>query len=163
MSSCCVPSRRAGVATFTDRDLAASLSMLGFPGLGVSAEARATPTNQATAASLPIDVLERGAAYVITASVPGFKKGDLSIEFEEGVLTLAARRSTSAEPAPEGTSAEPATVWHRRERSTLDLVRRIRLPEEVDSAAIAATLEDGVLTVTVPQRPKPQPTKVAIA
>ena len=178
LSNCCVPTRRVRVASLADQAIAESLAGLGWAGLAGFVGAPAA-TSAATA-SMPIDITERGSTYVITATVPGFRKEQISIEVEDGVLTIAARRATAHESSacctPDGgctsesgsgttataESAEPQVVWHRRERQALDLERRIRLGDEIDVDAISATLADGILTVTVPQRPKKQPTKVAI-
>ncbi len=119
---------------------------------------------------LPIDLHEERhngvGSWVITASVPGFSKQEVSIEVKDGVLTIAATRATARDEAsaPEAvTEATPQrTVW-RRERREVNLFRQIRLPENASDAGITAALADGVLAVTIPQVPEAQPRKVDIA
>ncbi|MFO0829747.1 MAG: Hsp20/alpha crystallin family protein [Phycisphaerales bacterium] len=116
--------------------------------------AEATPSTL----RLPVDIVEKDGAYVLTASVPGFKKDEVSVQFDKGVLTIEAKRASSTEE--KGT--DEGVTWHRRERRCVDLARSIRLPEGITGEGIAATIVDGVLTVTVPQPPEKQPHKIRI-
>ncbi|MDZ4830368.1 MAG: Hsp20/alpha crystallin family protein [Phycisphaerae bacterium] len=118
---------------------------------------------------LPVDVIEKNGAFVVTASVPGFRKNEISVEFHEGTLTVAAIRSASTESSgPAGTAtptADPAdesVTWHRRERRTVNVTRSIRMPDGVTGEGVSASVVDGVLTVTVPQTPSKKPQKVQI-
>ena len=45
--------------------------------------------------TLPVDIRQSDAAYIVEASVPGFNPGDVEVTFEDGVLTIAGRRDTS--------------------------------------------------------------------
>jgi HSP20 family protein len=119
---------------------------------------------------LPIDLHEErrdgNGAWVITASVPGFAKQEVSIEVKDGVLTIAATRATARDEvsSPESVAeATPQRTLWRRERREVNLFRQIRLPENASDAGITAALADGVLTVTIPQVPEAQPRKVDIA
>jgi HSP20 family protein len=47
--------------------------------------------------------------------------------------------------------------WHWIERSYGNFLRRFRLPENTKVEEVKATMENGVLTVTVPKQPQPQP------
>ena len=107
---------------------------------------------------LAVDVTEEkrdaGKVWVIVANVPGFKKEELAIELKDGVLSIDAKRSTQ-------TTSTDATVY-RRERRTVNFSRQIQLPETASDEGVVATLADGVLTVTVPQKPEALPRKISI-
>lgn len=104
---------------------------------------------QRETARLPLDIHEKDNSFVITASVPGFRKEDVAVEFHEGVLTITATRDEKSETSGDAEGVK----WHRRERRNTNLSRSLRLPETVNGEGIGATLADGVLTVTVPQLP----------
>jgi HSP20 family protein len=98
--------------------------------------------------------LERtDAGYRWVADLPGVAQGDLSIQVENGALTLEAKRSVGV---PDGWSARYV------ERGAFDGHRAIRLPDDVDTDGITAALTDGVLTVTLPRRAGTGPRTVAV-
>lgn len=106
-----------------------------------------------TAYTLPVDILETEDAYVLEAAVPGFPPEKVQVTFDQGILGIEAQ-------------AEPATVngrWLRRERPRGSFLRRLQLPSEVQGDRIAATFADGILTVTVPKSPRPQPLKIPVS
>lgn len=80
-----------------------------------------------------------------TADLPGVDRKDLTIQVENGTLTVEVKRETAV---PEG--------WSRRhsERSPFELRRSLRLPEDIDTDAIGASFDHGVLTISLPRRPR---------
>lgn len=125
-------------------------------------------------AALPVDIREREHEFVVEASIPGFRKGEVEVELHDGVLTITATRQESCcetKPGAEsccesksGASAGEAVVdrWIRRERHESNLSRRVALPEGVMSEGIRADLADGILTVRIPKPAKLQPRKIKI-
>lgn len=77
------------------------------------------------------------------ADLPGVRKEDLDVKFENGALVLDVKRGTAP---PEGWQAR------RSERSPFELRRTVRLPEDIDVDAVTASFEHGVLTVALPRR-----------
>ncbi len=65
---------------------------------------------------MPLDVLEGANEYVVRASLPGFKKEDVEIKFEDGVLALKATRSEAAPEGAEYVHQERAQVRSRGAR-----------------------------------------------
>ena len=53
-------------------------------------------------------------------------------------------------------------TWHRVERSSGKFMRRFRLPENVKVEQVKASMENGVLTVTVPKKEVKKPDVKAI-
>jgi len=94
-----------------------------------------------------------GDKLTLVASVPGITKDDLDISIEGELLTLKAERKLDV-------PKEYKLV--RRERGALHLLRQIDLGVPVQADAVEATLEDGILTVTLPKAPEAKPRKIAI-
>ncbi|XP_031104505.1 17.3 kDa class I heat shock protein-like [Ipomoea triloba] len=95
-------------------------------------------------ASARIDWKETPEAHVFTADLPGLKKEEVKVEVEDGrVLQISGERSREQE--------EKTDTWHRMERSSGRFLRRFRLPENVKMDWIKASMENGVLSVTVPK------------
>lgn len=68
----------------------------------------------------------------------------MKVEIEEGnVLRISGERRNERE--------ENTDTWHRVERSSGQFLRRFRLPENAKTDQVKASLENGVLTVTVPK------------
>jgi HSP20 family protein len=100
------------------------------------------------------DVKETADAYVFTADMPGIRKEDLDIQLAGNRLTIGGRRD------PEGARDEGQV--YSQERSFGTFTRTFALPEEVESAKVAAELRDGVLHLMVPKSPEVRPQKITV-
>lgn len=89
-----------------------------------------------------IEVYERDNQLLVCADLPGLKKDDIKVEFNENMLTIQGERRHEFEETQEG--------YKRSERSYGSFYRSIPLPEDVDSENAKATFQDGVLKVTMP-------------
>ncbi|KAL6874667.1 hypothetical protein ACP4OV_013332 [Aristida adscensionis] len=97
-----------------------------------------------------VDWKETPEAHVFRADVPGLKKDEVKVEVEDGnVLQISGERSKEQE--------EKTGTWHRVERSSGRFLRRFRLPENAKTEQIKASMENGVLTVTVPKEEAKKP------
>nr|CAD1842384.1 unnamed protein product [Ananas comosus var. bracteatus] len=80
---------------------------------------------------------------------------EVKVEVEEGgILQISGERSKEKE--------EKTDKWHRVERSSGKFLRRFRLPENAKLDEVKATMENGVLTVTVPKTEVKKPEVKAI-
>lgn len=93
--------------------------------------------------SVPVDVVDAGEEYLVTADLPGYETDDIELTLSEGTLRLEASREDESEYA-EGR-------YLRRERTRTSANRRIRLPDPVEEESVSAGFEDGVLTVRLPK------------
>ncbi|KAH9766768.1 18.1 kDa class I heat shock protein [Citrus sinensis] len=101
-------------------------------------------------ANTRIDWKETPEAHVFKADLPGLKKEEVKVEVEDGrVLQISGERSREQE--------EKNDKWHRVERSSGKFMRRFRLPENAKMDQIRASMENGVLTVTVPKEDVKKP------
>jgi HSP20 family protein len=99
------------------------------------------------------DVYTKDNALVVEAHLPNFDQNDINIQMEEGALVISAQRHEKEE--------DKDKKYVVRESSS-SFYRRIALPKRADGENIQAHLDDGVLQVTVPLTPLPEPKKIAI-
>ncbi|KAJ0979588.1 hypothetical protein J5N97_015062 [Dioscorea zingiberensis] len=110
----------------------------------LSAPASNFASETAAVANTRIDWKETPEAHVFKADLPGLKKEEVKVEIEEGrVLKISGERSKEHE--------EKNDKWHRVERSSGKFLRSFRLPENAKVEQVKASMENGVLTVTVPK------------
>jgi HSP20 family protein len=93
-------------------------------------------------------------ALVIKAELPEVKREDISVTFENNVLTLKGERKQE-ETSQRGD-------FQRAERFYGSFTRSFTLPASVDPAQIAATYKDGVLTVRLPRREETKPKQISV-
>ncbi len=103
---------------------------------------------------MPLDVVEHEDEYVVKASVPGIKPEDLDVSLEDNVLTIKGETANDNEVTEER--------YHIRERRYGSFSRSLRFPVDINAEAIAATYENGVLTLTVPKAEEVKPRQIAI-
>ncbi len=110
-------------------------------------------------ATLPVDISETEKDVIVHASLPGFKKDDISIEVHDGVLTISAELDEETEEkSPENARQK----FHRRERRMMSVNRSVALPVAVNDEKAIAELKDGVLTLTLPKHEKVMPKKINV-
>ena len=114
---------------------------------------KTTAQVSAVSASPRIDLFDNGTNLVLTADVPGLSDKDVQVTLHEGALTLSGER-TFAEPV--GYAA------HRRERGNLKFARTVALPCRVNPEQIAASVKNGVLTITLAKAPEAQPRRITV-
>ncbi|KAJ9684460.1 hypothetical protein PVL29_016766 [Vitis rotundifolia] len=116
----------------------------GFPFSTSLSNIPSTVGETSALANTRIDWKETPEAHVFKADLPGVKKEEVKVEVEEGrVLQISGERSKEQE--------EKNDKWHRVERSSGKFLRRFRLPENAKAHEVKASMENGVLTVTVPK------------
>lgn len=96
------------------------------------------------------DIKETDNAYMLDVEMPGYDKNDISLNFENGYLTISAKKTQKEENAH----------YLRKERAVS--CSRSYYMGDVDKEQIKAKYENGVLVVTIPKE-KPQETKHSIA
>jgi len=118
--------------------------MATFPTLDVGAFA-VTPA---------FDVKETKDAYEFKADVPGIQDKDLEVSMTGNRLTVSGKRETEKE--------ERGDRFYTLERSYGSFTRSFSLPDGADTDKVRASLEKGVLSISVPKRPEVQAKKIAV-
>ena len=91
-----------------------------------------------------IDWKETLEAHVFKADLSGLKKEEVKIEVEDDrMVWIIGERKIKKE--------DKNDTWHRVERSSGKFLRSFKLPENAKMDQIKATMENGVLTVTIPK------------
>lgn len=75
----------------------------------------------------------------------GVRKEEVKVQVEDGnILQISGEKVKEQEDATD--------KWHRVERQRGGFVRRFTIPENANAEDIRCSLENGVLTVTVPKK-----------
>jgi HSP20 family protein len=100
-----------------------------------------------------VDILEDDNGFRIIADIPGVKPGEVTINYQNGALTI------NGKVAPRQTEK---TRFLMREYGVADYHRHFDVGESVDVDRIAADYSDGVLTVTLPKAESAKPRKITV-
>jgi HSP20 family protein len=101
-----------------------------------------------------LDVRESEDRWEVTLDLPGLEPGDVSVTFEDGMLSITGKREFSKE--------DQGDTWHRIERSFGTFARSLRLPQTADTEKIEASFDKGVLTVSVPKTEQAKPRTIEV-
>ena len=101
-----------------------------------------------------VDIYETENGLVLKAELPGVKKGDVSVEIKDNVLTLKGERTEDKEVNEEN--------YYRRERCFGSFQRSFNLEQSVQPEKIKAKFKDGILEVEIPRPEEEKPKKVTV-
>lgn len=87
------------------------------------------------------DIIQHDDHYEFQVDVPGFDRNDISVELEDGTLTVSGSRGE------EETSGD-RVVSRRRKKFTY----RWPIGEDMEVEGVSAALDSGVLTIDVPRK-----------
>ena len=110
--------------------------------------------NASAAAVMPMDLYRSGDHFVLHCDLAGIDPGSVQVDVDGRVLTIRAERSAR-------TDAD--VQWVRRERVTGTFERRLTLGDGLDLDRIAATWQDGVLTLAIPVAEAAKPRRIEIS
>ena len=101
-----------------------------------------------------VDVWESENELVYAFDLPGIPEEKISVEYEDGALTVSAERERTQELKEEN--------LYRFERRFGTFSRTIALPQGVEEQQIKADYHDGVLEVRVAKPEQPKPRRIQI-
>jgi HSP20 family protein len=102
-----------------------------------------------------VDILEKDGNLVLRAELPGMSEKQIDLKLEGNTLTLKGERKMEKE--------DDKTNYHRVESFYGSFTRSFRLPDTVDAEKISADYKNGVLTITIPQRPEVRPREIPVS
>lgn len=86
--------------------------------------------------------------YTVTVEIPGVSEKDVELEIVNDTLTIRGEKKHENE--------EKNKSYYRMERSYGSFQRMLSLPEDADQNGVAATFDNGILTVTLPRKALPK-------
>jgi HSP20 family protein len=101
----------------------------------------------------PMDAYRVGDVVTVDFELPGVDPGSIDVQIERGELRLTARRRRTA---PEGA---PFLV---RERTDLEITRRLMLGDVLDVEHVDAEYHDGMLTLRIPLSQSAKPRRIDV-
>lgn len=101
-----------------------------------------------------MDVMETDEAIEVTTELPGIDKDDVEISLSNDVLTIRGEKNVEKEKKDRS--------YRLIERSYGAFERSLALPPGIDAGAIKASMDKGVLKITLPKPPAAQAQKIKI-
>ena len=102
-----------------------------------------------------LDVYEDKENFVVKAELPGMKREEIEVTFQEGTLSISGERKSE-------TKHKDAEV-HRTERFFGRFQRALTLPAAVAPDKVKADYKDGILTVTLPKTEEAKPKRIDVS
>jgi len=100
-----------------------------------------------------VDVEETDGSYLLEVELPGVRLEDVDLEVDQGRLRLIAERR----------ERERVGLLRHRTRTTGRFSMAVTLPGPVDSDAVTASLDRGLLTVVVPKTERTRRRRIPVA
>ncbi len=100
--------------------------------------------------SMKCDIYEDKDNYVIEADMPGLSKKDVTVDFNDGYLTIKASKNTE--------DKEEGKDYIRQERFYGSMERKFYVGD-IDESKVSAEFKDGVLKVLMPKETIDKPSK----
>ena len=92
------------------------------------------------------DVCETDGTYEVDIDLPGFKKEDISVSFENGYLTVSTNKTLDRD------DKDKDGKYIRQERYAGSMSRSFFIGKNIPKEDIKAKYEDGVLRLSVPKK-----------
>jgi HSP20 family protein len=101
-----------------------------------------------------LDLFEDKDNLIVKAELPGLKKEEIDISFQNGALHISGERKHETEKKDAET--------YRSERFYGRFHRTLSLPKQVDVNKVKASYKDGVLSVTLPKSEEAKPKQITV-
>ncbi len=102
-----------------------------------------------------VDILEKSGDLILRCEMPGVNEKDIDLKLEGNLLTLKGEKKVEHK--------EGRDSCHRVESFYGTFSRTFTLPDAADTDKIKADYKNGVLTVTIPQKPEVRPREITVS
>jgi HSP20 family protein len=102
-----------------------------------------------------VDILEKEGNLFLRVEVPGINEKDIDLKLEGNILTLKGEKKLQNE--------KDRGNFHRMESFYGTFSRSFTLPDSVDRDQIKAEFKNGILMITVPQKPEVRPREIPVS
>jgi len=136
------------------RELERWAGLSDLPAFRLARRAGEAQGEAAAMVSPAVDITEADDKYVVTAEIPGVKKDDLTIEIQDGVLSIRGEKRSEREEKKE------KARW--LERSYGAFTRAFTLPADAAPDKVSASFENGILKIEIAKRAEAKPKTIAI-
>ena len=92
------------------------------------------------------DIREHDEGYELDVDLPGFKKDEISVELDDGYLTISAAKGLDKD------EQDKKGKYIRRERYAGAMQRSFYVGDAVTQEDIKAKFEDGILKLSIPKK-----------
>ncbi len=99
-----------------------------------------------------VDIEEEEDVFTVKAELPGVEKDDVSVNIDNGVLTIKGQKRTENKD----------NKRHRTECSYGSFIRSFTLPRAVKAGEIKAVYKNGILNLTIPKSDELKPKQIEI-
>ncbi len=103
----------------------------------------------------PVDIIEKDGNLILHAELPGMTEKDIDLKLEGNTLSLKGEKKMEHD--------NKKNSYHRHESYYGSFTRSFTLPDSVDFQNIKAEYKNGVLTVTMPQKPEVKPREIPVS
>lgn len=100
------------------------------------------------------DIKEDENKYSLHLDLPGVKKEDVKITFNNGQIAISGERNFEKE--------ENNSKYHRVERAFGKYYRAFSLPEKIMEDKIEAEFKDGILNISIPKAEEAKPKQIEV-
>lgn len=102
----------------------------------------------------PLDLYEKDGKYVLEMATPGFDPKEINVEVTGGTVTVSGEHTEKSEKTD--------VRYYRREMRAGSFSRSVTLPQDLDAENVTATIDKGVLKVTLTPLKAIAPKKIAV-
>jgi HSP20 family protein len=101
-----------------------------------------------------VDISENDDEFIVQTELPGLKKDDVQITFDNGALKIEGERKQE--------KVDKNINYHRVERAYGKFSRVFQVPSQIQANKISADFKDGLLNITLPKAEEVKPKSIDV-